>query len=281
MMRALIIAALIMGTAVSAGAERLWLVIGASDSSAERIAQKAKLLAPGAPRSLIVQTSDCGDKKNMFAWVAEIAITAEDAQAALSRLRKTVKDAYVKRCDVIPGTLLALRVTAVDPSIADVPGEAVNWQDEDRVSSVYPLPDGRFIIIARYFTGEVDDPLEGRRERVILVESQERRVVLENNCPSPGPVVSQHGRVAFHCAREQAGDHLLHNTLVFDSAGKKIMEVERCRNPRWQSESVIVCDEESVGPDGQLKLRAKRVILASPTQSGGVCPWKTDGSIRL
>ena len=259
MIRALLIAALILGSVMPAGAERLWLVIGASDRSAEKISQRTKLITVRFPGSLVVQTSDWGEKKKLFAWVAEVAVTAEAAQAALSRTREVVKDAYVKRCDVKPSTLLAFRVTAVDPSIADVPEDAVNWQDADRISSVHPLPDGRTIIIARYFAGVTDDPLEGRRERVILAESSERRVVLENNCPSPGPVVMQHGRCAFHCVREQAGGHLLHNVLVFDSEGKKHMEIQRCRNPRWHNDSVVVCEEETVGPDGQLKLRAKQV----------------------
>ena len=134
MIRAALGFALVFCCTLPAQAERLWLVIGASAPSAEGIAHKAQALGLRTPNSLVVQTADCGDKKNLYAWVADIAPSVESAQSGLSRLRETVKDAYVKRCDVKPRTLLALRFTAIDPSIADVPETAVNWQDEDRVS---------------------------------------------------------------------------------------------------------------------------------------------------
>ena len=258
MIRVLLICALILSTVLPATAERLWLVIGASDDSAARIAQKTKLFAQSALKSLIVQTADCGDKKNIFAWVPQIAASADSAQIELRRIRESVKDAYVKRCDVKQGTLLALRITAVDASIADVPGDVVNWEEEDRVSSAHPLPDGRVLVTVRYFTGITDDPLEGRRERVIIAESSGIHLILEDNCPSPGSTIVQHGCIAFSCAREQAGDHLLHNVLVFDTAGRKLAEIQHCRNPRWSGAHSIICDAESMGPDGRLKLTSKR-----------------------
>lgn len=49
--------ALVFGT--TAHAERLWLLIGASDTSAATIAKKAKVLASKMPTSLLVQTRDC------------------------------------------------------------------------------------------------------------------------------------------------------------------------------------------------------------------------------
>jgi len=258
-----LIVAFVFGTPILAMAERLWLVIGASDLTAAGIAHKAQLLALRIPHGFIVQTTDCGDKNNLFAWVAEATASAEAAQAALSRIRETVKDAYVKRCDVKPGTMLALRITAIDSSIADVPDATVNWQDEDRISSVRPLPDGRTLVIARYFANVTDDPLEGRRERVLLVESPDRHLVLEENCINPGSIVTHQRRIAFHCVREQAGDHLLHNVVVFDAAGKKLTEVQRCRDPRWSGERAIVCKAESVRPNGQLELHAKHIELTN------------------
>ena len=65
--------------ALPAKADRLWLVVGASDLSAAGISQKAKPLALAAPNSLIIQTKDCGDNKNVFAWAAEIATSANAA----------------------------------------------------------------------------------------------------------------------------------------------------------------------------------------------------------
>jgi hypothetical protein len=261
MRQILLVNLFLIAVALPAKADRLWLVVGASDLSASTIAKKAKPLTQQAPNSLIIQTHDCGDKKNVFAWVAEIATSEKVAQDALTRVRSSVKDAYIKRCDVKPGTLLALRITAIDRSIADVPSDAVNWQDEDKISSTQPLPDGRILVIVRYFVSMPDDPLEGRRERVILVQPQDKRTTLEDNCVSPGLAVVDHGRIAFHCAREQAGDYLLHSVLVFSTTGEKLTEIEHCRNPKWSNERTIVCESESVGPNGKLKLNEARTDL--------------------
>lgn len=71
--------------ACPAKAERVWLVVGASDASAAQIAEKSKTLFQRYPNGLIVQTHDCGDKKNVFAWVAEVATSAINAQDTLAR----------------------------------------------------------------------------------------------------------------------------------------------------------------------------------------------------
>lgn len=238
-------------------AERVWLVVGASDIAVTKIVQKAKPLALHFPNGLIIQTSDCGDKKNVFAWVAEIATSSNAAKMALTRLRVTQEDAYVKRCAVEPDTLLALRIAAIDNSIIDVPVDVVNWQDEDRISSTQNLADGRILVIVRYYTSVLDDPLEGRRERLILADS-DKRITLEDNCVSPGRAVFDHGRIALHCAREQAGDYLLHSVLVFDVMGKKITEIRHCRNPKWFDQRSLICETESVGLSGILKLHETR-----------------------
>ncbi len=261
MSQILLLAALFFGAALPAKAERLWLVVGASDSSPAGIAQKGKALAALSPNGFVVQTSDCGDKRNLFAWVAEAASSVEAGQSGLSRLREKIKDAYVKRCDVKPRTLLAFRVSAVDASISDVPQDAVNWQDEDRVSSIRHLSNGRAIAIVRYFVNEKEDPLEGRRERVVVVDTAGKRVTLEENCISPGAVAVKQGRIAFDCAHEQAGDHLLHNVVAFGVTGVRLAEIKHCRKPRWAGERTIVCDAETVGPDGRLKLYPKRIQL--------------------
>ena len=261
MRRVLLVVLTIFGFVLPASAERLWLVIGASDGSPAGIAQKGKALAPLSSHGFVVQTSDCGDKKNIFAWVAEAASSAEAGQSGLSRLREKVKDAHVKRCDVKPRTLLASRVSAVDESIAEVPRDAVNWMDKDRVSSIHSHVDGRAIVIIRHFVNEKEDPLEGRRERVVVVDMTGKRLTLEENCVNPGAVAVQQGRIAFDCAREQAGDHLLHNVVAFGVTGKKIAEIEHCLKPRWLGIQTIVCDTEVVGPDGRLKLHPKRTQL--------------------
>uniref|UniRef100_A0A831U2U8 Uncharacterized protein n=1 Tax=Geobacter metallireducens TaxID=28232 RepID=A0A831U2U8_GEOME len=261
MSKAVIAAALILGTSLPAWGERLWLVVGASDPTAKGIARKAKASPLTSPSALVVRTGDCGDKRSIFAWVPEIAASPETARAALSRVRAAAKDAYLKRCDTQPGTLLALRMSAVDSSISDVPESAVNWAEKDRISTARPLPDGRSIVIVRSYSPADDDPLEGKRERVILASPAGKRTVLEENCISPGPVAAHQGRLAFHCAREQAGDHLFHDVVVFDRSGEKRAEIRRCRDPKWRGRQLIECSEESVGPDGVLTLRTKRTPL--------------------
>jgi hypothetical protein len=144
-----------------------------------------------------------------------------------------------------------------------VPDNAVNWQEVDRVSVVQPLPDGRSLIIDRYFAKVADDPLEGRRERVVLADRSGRRLILENDCVDPAGIRTQRTYIAFECVREQAGDHLLHSVVVFDGTGRKIIETQRCRDPKWAGERVIACDAESVGPDGRLKLQARHIGLNS------------------
>lgn len=243
-----------LAVCVSAHAAPVWLVIGASDASPARIAQKSKALFKVYENGLIVQTHDCGDKNNVFAWVADVAPTAKAAQQTVNRVRASIKDAYVKRCDVKPGSLLALRVSAVDESIANVPQDAVNWEDGDRISSTQDLGEGKFAVIVRYYADAPDDPLEGRRERLMLADG-EKRVTLDDNCVNPSKVLLKRYRVAFHCAREQAGTVLLHNVLVFATTGEKLAEITHCRNPKWAGEHTVVCSAETVNASGKLELK--------------------------
>jgi hypothetical protein len=247
-------------------AERLWMVVGASDASLAQIAKKAKPLFERMPHGLIVRTADCGDKKAMFAWVAEVLASAEEAKTALSELKRTIPNAYIKSCEVKPKTLLALRVTTIDPSIADVPDNAVNWDDDDRVSIVRTLPDGRAFLVVRYYEKSLDDPLEGRRERVIIKESPQTQHVLEERCTSPGGLALRGQMMAFHCVREQAGDHLLHVSVVFAGNGTKLTEVVRCRNPKFSGPGAISCQEEAVDANGNLQLRPRQVDLGPASQ---------------
>ena len=174
----------------------------------------------------MVQNTDCGDAKRMYVWAAAVTTSAERAQTRLEQVRQMVKDAYIKRCIVKAGSLLELRVSAVDPSIADVPTDAVNWEDEDRVSEERQLADGRTLVIVRRYVQSPNDPLEGRRERVMLASSKGEKKVLTENCIGTAHMAATAGRVAFDCAREQAADQILHVTLAFDDAGGKLAEIE-------------------------------------------------------
>lgn len=43
-----------------------------------------------------------------------------------------------------------------------------------------------------------------------------------------------------------------------DANGEKLLEIERCQNPKWVNETTVACYEESVGSDAELKLAKKR-----------------------
>jgi hypothetical protein len=237
---------------------RLWLVVVSSNASAGGIAQRARAVASALPPHLVVQTRDCGARDNVFA-LAVVAESADAANALLPRVRPVAADAYVKRCDVVPRSLLALRTTAIDPSIYDVPDDAVNWDEDARVSASVPLADGRAVIIQRYFVNDPEDPLEGRRERVLLHGPASK--LLQNDCPSAGAFSARAGRIAFQCAREQAGDALLHDVVVVAPDGAALTSVPHCRAPRWVGPDSVACDAESVDAEGRLALREKRTEL--------------------
>jgi hypothetical protein len=252
--RSILFVAALLSCPLPAHAERLWLVITASDPTPAGIAEKAK--RAGRQEGMIIRTSDCGDRKNVYALAAGVEATQKAAEATANKVRNSAaKDAFVKTCEVKRGSLLAFRIPAVDPSIAGVPDTAVNWEDEDRVSTVKALPDGRSVAIVRFFEPANDDPLEGRRERVLLVDKSGKQRQLEEQCPSAAHFWSKAGLLAFHCVTEQAGDHLMHRVLLFDDEGRKLKEISRCRNPRLAAGGYLCCKAESVGADGMLRLR--------------------------
>ena len=97
-------------------AERVWLVVGAADTTPAGIARKAKLLAGVSPGGgLVLQLSDCeGERKPTLLWATTVAATEKEAQAALGDVRDRIKKAAIKRCVAKPGSLLALGIPAVD-----------------------------------------------------------------------------------------------------------------------------------------------------------------------
>ncbi|QWV94204.1 hypothetical protein KP004_03150 [Geomonas oryzisoli] len=231
-------------------AENVWLVIGASDSTPAGIARKWKRSGEG--QGIVVQTRDCGDNKNIFVWAAHLEPSA--AAAAKSLKASHLSGGYVKKCSVKAGTLLAFRETAVDPSIADVPSSTVNWEDIDRVSTIQPLQGNRHIIISRYYSGTIEDALEGRRERVVLVGQKGQRHLLQENCVTPEKFTVRREMFAYQCALEQAGDELLHKVVVFSMDGKKMEEIKHCRSPVLTQKGTIACESEAVNADGRLSL---------------------------
>ncbi len=261
-MRLLAVFALLVLHEAATRTERVWIVVGASSPSPDGIARAAKPLAARWPGSLIFRTADCGEKRDVFGLAYRVAESADDAKAALVAAREVAKGAYVKTCDVAPRSLLALRVSAVDASIADVPtsvGE--DWEDEDRVSSAVPIADGRTLVIKRvYKSALLEDPDQGKDQGVWLAEGGGKLKALAESCSPAEAFAAREGKLAFQCGDSIAADELLHKVLVFDG-DKQVAAVSSCRKPRWTGPAALICSSESVGPDGRVKLRAKKVSL--------------------
>lgn len=262
-MRLLTLFTLLVFHEAVARAERVWLVVGTSSSTPDGIARAAKPLAAKWPAGLTFRTADCGDKRKIFGWAYRVAESADDAKIAVAAAREIAKGAYVKPCDVAPKSLLALRVPAVDASIAEVPASvAEDWDDGDRLSSVVPLADGRTLVIKRVFKAALlDDPDEGKDQGVWLAEGRGRLKPLAESC-SPAEAFTEHDdKLAFQCGDSVAADELLHKVLVFDG-DKQVAVVSSCQKPRWTGPAALVCSSESVGADGKIKLKPKKVPLA-------------------
>ena len=238
--------------------ERLWLVVGASDPTPGGIARQSKALSDRFPRGFVVQTSDCGESRNVFAWVAEAATSREAAEAALHPLRAVVKDAYVKRCDARPGTLLALRINAVDRSVAGM--SDWGYDEADGVSSVHPLADGRLIVIPRSFEVPESDPATILEPVLVTDPPSKDLELLIQNCTYPGHFITQEDLLAFDCAPEVFADYLVYHVFVFDRAGRRLAHVRRCRYPIWSADHVIAC-RKLVWADGPAEHRLIRTVI--------------------
>ncbi|MBL8471199.1 MAG: hypothetical protein JNM98_05310 [Rhodocyclaceae bacterium] len=254
MLRSAALLGLLCAASVAAHGEALYLVIAASAPEPAVIAAQARALRKDLRQARIVQMADCGDKRRMYALVAAAADNEAEARAGVGMIQPYVPDVYVKRCDVVPGSLLAAGVDAVDKSIAEVPADAVNWGDADRVSEARALPGGRTLIVQRVYAPVADDPLEGRRTRLLLAGGGAPQQLLSEHCSDPAGVVTQGGKFALQCAREQAGPHVLHSVLAFAADGARLGEIAHCRDARWDGTKRLVCAQESVTAEGKLRL---------------------------
>jgi hypothetical protein len=250
-------AAFLLFAVFPAQAENWWLVIGDSDSAAQRMAQYASFR--GYPQGFLIQTSDCGQPTNLYAWVMEVQRSAEFGQRALSRLSENWPKAYLLHCDVQRHSLLSWGLSPVDASIADVPDRAVTWTDRDRVSTSHPLADGRTAIVVRSFDRKRWPSDEGKRVRVILGPAFGDLVNLSEDCPEVGGFAVQRGFIAFHCG--SPGPRSFHEVRLFDRHGRSIFRFERCRDPSWAGDRILSCQEEVLSAEGELTLRTKRIAL--------------------
>jgi hypothetical protein len=249
-------------TAAPASPSVLWLTVGASATAASELAQYAD--KPG----IVFSVRDCGENRDVLAWAWRVEKDETAAKAALAASSRPAKDGYVKRCNVQPGSLLAFGISRLDASIAKVPADAVNWSEADRVSEVAkPVapptvnPSGALIVVKYYDSKDPNDPLEGRRERIELLDGG-KRVVLETNCTDGAANAALGAKlVAFACIRGQMGEQMLHTTFVHERAGKRVGSAEPCRSPSFGANESVTCQAESVADDGSLRLSPREVAL--------------------
>jgi hypothetical protein len=252
-----------VATCVQGQNQAKWLVIAASQREVVPALEASRKLQARWPHATVVASTDCeGLRPGLHLAVAEMATNRAGADAALQKLKSEVPDAYVRECRPKVDSTLGAGVPLVDPSIADVPSDSVNWSDRDRVSSVVKVSDVSYVWIKRWYSPTADDPLEGRRESVLYFEgSPENAKELQASCTDAQAV--QHGHLlALSCTRENAGDNLLHEITIFDTpSGKALKSVQRCREPAFVTSTEVTCKAESVNAQGKLKLEAKRIPL--------------------
>jgi hypothetical protein len=243
--------------------ETKWLVIASSQREVVPALEATRKLQTSWPNATVFASGDCDAlRPGLYLAVAEIAPNRVAADAALQKLKSDVPDAYVRECRPKLNSTLAAGVPLVDPSIAKVPADSVNWSDSDRVSSVQKLTGKGYLWIRRWYSPAAEDPLEGRRESVLYFDERpENAKELQAGCTNAQAV--QRGELlALICARETAGDNLLHETILFDTtSGKPMKSIPHCREPEFASPVELTCKAESVNAQGELKLQAKRVPI--------------------
>lgn len=248
---------------VEGGGNSRWLAIGGSDRTVLAALRTQAALRAEWPRLTIVASDDCeGLTAGLFLTVVEEAADRPTAAAAVKRLTTPVPGAYLNQCRPKPGGRVELGLPLVDPSIEKVPDTVVNWTEGHRVSRVVALPDKGFLWIRKYYSGEREDPREGRREALVYVAGRGAAPVrLAEDCASRS-YGQRNGWIVAACERTVAGDHTLHETTVFDSStGHVVFRMGECRAPAFVSDKELSCEAESVNGNGRLLLKRKRVAF--------------------
>lgn len=260
---------LLTGFALSLQAEPKWLVVLGTSSSVQQAVARANHLRNVSGKMTVVVSDDCINlKPGLFLTVAGILNDDKAAQRLVTENRKIVPDAYPRACEPRPGSRVQFGIDAVDPSIFKVPPNAVNWDDRDRISEVHA--EGQtYVWLRRRYVEDKNDPREGRRTGVLLFNTNPLSArQITPDCFDAQVAGSDHN-VALACARENAGDNLLHQMQVIDTnSGQAIRTLDRCRNPKFVTSVEVTCDAEAVGADGKLKLTPTRIVLKVEVRSG-------------
>ena len=225
-----------------------WFAIAAARPQVSEAVALARELRQTASNTEVIQSGDCaGFRPGLFLVVVESTSGKSGADRTVTELRNRFKDAYSRECKPGAGSAVALGVPIVDKSIFQVPKDSVNWDNTDMVSAVHSRGDAT-VLVRRWYDPVENDPLEGRRVSVVLKSDKLQSKELISRC-SGAEVVFGSGRVAVTCQKMVAGSDMLHAVSVFDLGTGKLLEtVDRCRNPKFESGTKMVCERESGAP---------------------------------
>lgn len=247
---------------LAVSAESKWLAVLASVPSAEQAIRSVKQLSVGSKMLKVVASEDCANlKPGLFLVVPDVFADKDAAQRKVSDLRRLAPDAYLRACEPKPGSRIQLGIDAVDVSIFDVPVDAVNWEDADRISDVR-LVGSVHVWLRRMFVGDKEDPREGQRTVIFIFQTDPSKAKkLKSDCIG-AKVTATERFLALSCVTETAGDNLFHEVTAFEIAsGKTIETIKRCRDASLARYGELTCDAETVGPEGKMTLSRKRVTL--------------------
>lgn len=272
-----IISLVLLGCAWQSDArsDTVWLVIGASGKSLVSLIEAKQRLIRDWPQATIMVTDDCVNvKPGFFVLAAEVASSKVQAQQAVTKLRQLVPDAYLKQCDILDKSRLAMRIPLVDSSIEKVPADAVNWGDEDRVTELILLNNTDFLIVQRVFDPGDTGFREGRQQKILFFrDDPNKSILLNSDCWDFGGLYYHYPFLAFHCADQVAGDYLIHKCEVhrLEPPGK-IFQKLYCRNPVLLGDKRLRCEEEAVDAEGELSLTTVEQRLPTPVRLRRGCP---------
>lgn len=251
------IAFLSLCTLPATAKETVWLSIVATQTSIDKATAKAQSLQVAGTQLKLIDSSDCQNlRNNLFLVVAAIVNNQISAQQSVQAWRnRGVPDAYIRHCDIVHESRLALRIPLLHASILENSVNPINWNLLEAITQVKFISEDRIVVIAPQFQSDPEDVREGLRTRIyLLYPTQTQSIDLYNNCIDP-KLTSNSSYMAVSCVTETAADNLLHNTKVFKlTDGTLIDEQSRCREPEFIDDQ-FTCQQESVDANGKLHLK--------------------------
>lgn len=219
-----------------------WLAIAAARNDAGQAVSLARGLRGDWPDTAVIASGDCADFRPGYFLVVVPAASADEAEKAAVAMRGRFSDAYRRECRPMEGSAMAVGLATVDPTIFDVPADAVNWDSSDMVSTVL-TENGRSVWIRRWYEPDPEDPLEGRRVSVFL-QARGEAIELLPRC-SGAEALFGDTRVAVSCETMVAGSDLFHTVYLFDlESGRRTRTLDRCRDPQFEANGNLVCEVE-------------------------------------